>query len=53
MTQPFAEMVWISVHYDPETITMFTQLFMDMRKLKQPALFFSLIDTLYVLNSSS
>ena len=49
MTQPFAEMVWISVHYDSETITMLTQLFMDMRKLKQPTLFFSLIDTLYAL----
>ncbi|HNZ63359.1 MAG TPA: hypothetical protein PKH23_03410 [Bacillota bacterium] len=49
MTQPFAEMVWVSVNHDPETITRLTQLFMDMRKLKLPTLFFSLIDNLYAL----
>lgn len=49
MTQPFAEMVWVSVNHDPETITSLTQLFWDMSKIKQPILFFSLIDTLYAL----
>lgn len=46
ISQPFAEMVWISTNHDPETITRLTQLFLDMRKIRQPALFFS---SLYAL----